>query len=296
LKKALPLLLLVLTAAIWGFAFVAQRVGNRHLDPFLYNGLRFALGAVSVALVASLWKKGHTKLNRDILLLGLVLFTASSLQQIGLVWTSAGAGGFITGLYVVFVPLIGILRKQRLGSKLLIALPLSVAGLALMNDFTDLMISMGNGLVLLSAVFWAMHVQLIDKLRTRYDALDLATGQYTIAAAASLLIALGSLLLKDPHSLSSMSEALTKAGPAILYGGIFSVGIAFSLQTYAQKMVAPTAAAIILSSEGIFALIGGATILSEAIKTRTLVGAAMMLLAILISLELKPTKAELSPI
>ncbi|HRY84756.1 MAG TPA: DMT family transporter [Candidatus Cloacimonadota bacterium] len=286
-------LYLVLTAAIWGFAFVAQRMGNAHLDPFLYNALRFALGALCIGIVALLSKQKQAvprtgqRLRYSPLSLGLVLFIASSLQQTGMLWTTAGAAGFITGLYVVMVPLLGLFRGQKMQRLIWVSSVLAVAGLGLINDFSNLEASLGNALVLLGAIFWALHVQLVDKLRQSYDTLELAFTQYAVTAALSLVATLVWNGIKAPAYL--ISEALLlnigKAAGPILYGGIFSVGIAFSLQAYAQKRVAPARAAIILCSEAVFALFGGWLLLGEAVLLPMLIGSALVGLAMLIAVR-----------
>lgn len=286
-------LYLVLTAAIWGFAFVAQRMGNASLDPFLYNALRFALGALCIGIVALLSKQKQAvprtgqRLRYSPLSLGLVLFIASSLQQTGMLWTTAGAAGFITGLYVVMVPLLGLFRGQKMQRLIWVSSVLAVAGLGLINDFSNLEASLGNALVLLGAIFWALHVQLVDKLRQSYDTLELAFTQYAVTAALSLVATLVWNGIKAPAYL--ISEALLlnigKAAGPILYGGIFSVGIAFSLQAYAQKRVAPARAAIILCSEAVFALFGGWLLLGETVLLPMLIGSALVGLAMLIAVR-----------
>lgn len=267
-------LLLLLTAAIWGFAFVAQRLGNAHIDPFLFNGLRFGMGALSVWLLALVKGRKELRFSRGGLLLGLVLFTASSLQQVGLIWTSAGAAGFITGLYIVFVPLIGIARKQAISSKLIVALLLSLGGLVLLNDFSDLKVSAANGLVLLGAFFWAVHVQYTDKCRQELDTLSLVINQYTVAAFGSLIVSL--LLNRNNLGDPELLLRISRASWPLVYGGIFSVGIAFSLQAYAQKHVAPSPAALILCTEGVFALISGYLVLHEKIGLASILGAGLI--------------------
>ena len=285
---------LILTAAIWGFAFVAQRMGNESLDPFTYNALRFALGAVFIGLAGLFSRKSKSSpvtLKRSLryspITLGLLLFTAASFQQVGMLWTTAGSAGFITGLYVVMVPLLGLFRRQKLHRYIWISSVLAVIGLGLINDFGNLEASLGNGLVLIGAVFWAMHVQLVDKLRESYDTLEIAFTQYAVTAILSLLACLVWNVIKAPAYLIStdLLENIGKAALPIIYGGIFSVGIAFSLQAYAQKKVAPARAAIILCSESVFALFGGWWILGEALLLPMLIGSALVGLAMLIAVR-----------
>ena len=290
---------LLLTAAIWGLAFVAQRKGLEHLDPFTFNALRFALGALSVWLLARLPRFNAGKVNsgsplnavtaarheswKGSLLLGLLLFIAASLQQFGMLWTGAGSAGFITGLYVVFVPLIGLGRGQKLNALLVLAVALSLAGLTLINGKPDLQATLGNGLVLIGAVFWALHVQLIDKLTKSHSSLRLARIQYGVCAGLSLF---GALIHRGLAWLgfAGLGSSVISAGLPILYAGILSVGVAFTLQLQAQKRVQPHAASVILCLEGVFAMFGGWLLLREKVSPHAITGAALLLAAMLVSI------------
>lgn len=280
--------LLLLTAAIWGFAFVAQRQGMESLDPMLFNGLRFALGA----LIVSLFTHNKTRSGTNMpfpWLLAITLTLASAFQQIGMVWTTAGNAGFITGLYVVFVPIIGIFRKQIIGKTVWIAVVLAVLGLYLMNVRQDINVSMGNLFVLISAVFFAWHVQLVDKYTRKYDTMSLAFAQTSFCALSSLIIGLIYNIVFKPEFLFSnkFGHAIGMAGIPLLYGGLFSAGIAYTIQMYAQKKVAPSAAAIILCLESVFALFGGWLILHEKLTLPILSGATLLFIAMLISIKRK---------
>ena len=164
-NSVIPVFELILASAIWGFAFVAQRKGNESLHPLFFNALRFAIGSLFLlTLILITAPKSKPKLKADLLLLGCILFIAAALQQIGLLWTSAGSGGFITGLYVVFIPIIGIFKKQKQSKLIILSIFLAVPGLWLINSGASVDASFGNLLVLVSAVFWAMHVQYIDTI------------------------------------------------------------------------------------------------------------------------------------
>jgi drug/metabolite transporter (DMT)-like permease len=288
-------LYLVLTALIWGFAFVAQRKGMEYLDPLVFNALRFVLGALSVGLLRRRFRQNtdppHTKTNNPAklkagLALGILLFVASTFQQVGIVFTSAGSAGFITGLYVVFVPLIGLFRGQKLRWTILVTVLLAAGGLWLINRPAAMQATLGNFLVLVSAVFFAFHVQLIDKLATRHPSLDLAFIQYWVVALASLAGALVWYPLWMPGLLFSVSmfKAVGAALLPILYGGVMSVGIAYTLQLHAQKRVPPHPASLVLCLEAVFALAGGAILLGEPLPASILAGAALLLSAMLISI------------
>jgi drug/metabolite transporter (DMT)-like permease len=284
-------LLLLLAAAIWGFAFVAQRKGMEYLDPFTFNALRFALGALFVQILGLFSKKTEEpdpKKQHDRkgpLLLGLLLFIASSFQQLGLLWTTAGSAGFITGLYVVFVPLIGLGRGQKIGLKTVLVMALSVLGLLLINGRPSFQASLGNLFVLVGAVFWAFHVQTIDRLTKLHSSLSLAKSQYLLSSLLSLVAGfIYNLFAPKPFSLPDFFLSLKSAVPALLYAGLMSVGLAFTLQLHAQKKVPPQAASVILCSEAVFAMFGGWLLLREKLEIGSLFGAALILAAMLLSI------------
>ncbi len=278
-------LLLLLTAAIWGFAFVAQRVGMEHVGPFTYNGIRFAIGSLSLLPLIILSKRKEPAATpggdaRAILvgglMAGIILFAGASLQQAGLVYTTAGNAGFITGLYVVIVPLLGLFWKQTPGAGTWIGAILAAVGLYFLSVSDGLSsISFGDLLVLLSAFFWAGHVLLIGWLAPKMDSLKLASAQFAICAMFSLLVAVGTEVI-------SWSGILRATLP-ILYGGLFSVGIAYTLQVVAQRHAHPAHSAILLSLEGAFAALGGWLLLDEVLTGRALLGCALMLGGMLLS-------------
>jgi drug/metabolite transporter (DMT)-like permease len=271
--------LLLLAAAIWGFGFVAQRVGMTHVGPLLFNGVRFLLGAF--VLVPILLLRRPPRSSRDpravvgLLASGFVLALAANLQQFGLVSTEAGKAGFITGLYVVFVPILGILRGQRIAWSMAVAVPLSVAGLYLLSIAGPLGMTSGDLWILLGALVWAVHVQLIGWLVERRDAIEIAIVQFSICGLASLL---GSVFFER------ISVAgLAAASGAIAYSGVLSVGVAFTLQVMGQQTVDPSRAGVLLSLEAAFAILGGWMVLGEHLSTRALVGCGLMLAAMILA-------------
>ncbi len=278
--EALAYIYLFLAAAIWGFAFVAQRLGMRSLDPFSFNAIRFALGALFVWIVAL---RRVEKAPSFPWKLGIVLFFAASLQQIGIIYTGAGAAGFITGLYVVMVPILGIWRHQRIRKQDYLAIALAVAGMLLINRPGDLQASFGNLLVLCGAVFWALHVQMIDWHAARYETGYLAFSQFAVCAVLSAIFAFvyNVVLHKGTFMGTEFSTGVISALWPLVYGGILSVGIAYTLQVKAQKAVAPAKAAVILCLEGVFALCGGALLLGERVDFIMLGGMALMFVATL---------------
>jgi drug/metabolite transporter (DMT)-like permease len=271
--------LLLLAAAIWGFGFVAQRMGMAHVGPLLFNGVRFLLGAL--VLVPILFLRRHQHSSRDsrtalgLLASGLVLTLAANLQQFGLVSTEAGKAGFITGLYVVFVPILGILRRQRIAWSMVVAVPLSVAGLYLLSIAGPLGMTSGDLWILLGALVWAVHVQLIGWLVERRDAIEIAAIQFSICGLASLL---GSFFFERISV-----GGLVAASGAIAYSGVLSVGVAFTLQAMGQRRVDPSRAGVLLSLEAAFAILGGWMVLGESLSTRALVGCGLMLAAMVLA-------------
>ncbi|MCB5271982.1 MAG: DMT family transporter [Candidatus Cloacimonetes bacterium] len=274
-------LLLLLTAALWGFAFVAQRQGMEHLDPFTFNAIRFALGALFVRFVLF---KSFAKKTPMLWLPGLVLFAAASLQQIGIIYTSAGSAGFITGLYVLFVPILGFFLGQKSGLRLIISVVLAVFGLYLLSSFASAEVTFGNLLVLISAVFWAMHVQIVHRYSRLVPTAVLAFDQFAVCALLSTAFALGVRIFMHPQASFSASYFIDigKTLWPLLYGGIMSAGVAYTLQIKAQKKVEPGPAAVIMSLEGVFAMLGGYLLLKESLSLRSIVGASILLLAMLL--------------
>ena len=279
--------LLLLTAAIWGFAFVAQRVGMEHIGPFLFNAIRFALGSLSLLPLIYLGMgNGRSESTPPIpiskgakiagsLLAGSVLFGGASLQQIGIVYTTAGKAGFITGLYVILVPIIGLKWGRKASTGTWIGALLAVTGLYLLSVTETFTIDKGDFLVLMSAFMWAAHVLWISWLSPRMNPLILASSQFAICSIFSLLAA--SAL--EPIILGSI---LAAAVP-ILYGGLCSVGIAYTLQVVAQRDAHPAHASILLSMEGAFAVLGGWLILNETLSLRGLAGCGFMLAGMVLS-------------
>jgi drug/metabolite transporter (DMT)-like permease len=279
--------LLLLTAIIWGFAFVAQRMGMDHVGPFTFNAIRFALGCLvlvpvilgnhrRVSAPGQLPEIGGTgKIVPSGLMAGLVLFGGASLQQVGLVFTTAGNAGFITGLYVVIVPMLGLFFNQRANAGSWIGAILAAVGLYLLSITDQFTIAFGDFLVLLGAFFWAGHVLLIGWMSPRMDPLKLAFTQYAACSVLSLLTAVG-------------FETITLAGVVgaalpIFYGGALSVGVAYTLQVVAQRKAHPAHAAILLSLEAVFAAIGGWIILGETLTGRGFIGCSLMLAGMLLS-------------
>ncbi|WP_346913948.1 DMT family transporter [Clostridium sp.] len=293
--------LLLLTAAIWGLAFVAQKVGAEHVGAFTFNGIRFALGSISlIPLILFLNRKkmkNAVNENNDEgslkhtvkagIIVGCALFIATSLQQMGVMETTAGKAGFITGLYMVIVPILGLFLKQRVNKSTWIGIVIAIIGLYLLSINEDFSISKGDLLVLIGSIGWAVHILLIDNFTKRIDPLMLSCVQFATCSILSLVMA----IIFEDINMVGISGAMVP----ILYGGLLSVGVAYTLQVVAQKNAKPSHAAILLSMESVFGAIGGAMFLGERIGTRGLVGCVLIFIAIIIS-QLKPSEEGLKDI
>ncbi len=276
--------LLLLTASIWGFAFTAQRVGSQYVGAFTFNGVRFALGSISlIPLIIYFNKKNKSNNTKQSakntilpgILVGTLLFSGSTLQQIGLIYTTAGKASFLTGLYIVLVPVIGIFMKHKIGKSAWAGVFLAVIGLYLLSINENFTIAFGDMLQIIGAFFWAFHILTIDYFTKKVDSLKLSFVQFATCSILSLICA----LIFEKITVSG----IVSAGVPILYGGLLSVGVAYTLQVVAQKYAKPSTAAIILSMESVFGAVGGAVILGETMSTRGYIGCIFILAGILVS-------------
>lgn len=275
--------ILLLTAIIWGFAFVAQRVGADYVSTFTFNTLRFSLGAVSLLPVIFLFERKKEKRKAKATLTvgivaGIIMFAAINLQQYGIFLTqSAGKAGFITSLYIVLVPLIGILLGKRAGTFVILGALLSVFGLYLLCGMQSFYFSLGEFVLLLGAFLWAIHLLIIDRFVNGVNPLRFAFVQFFVCAALCSIFAL-------VFELNSFSlDNIKIAALPIFYGGVMSVGIAYTCQIIGQKYASPAYASILLSTESVFGAIGGAFILGETMDSLGYLGSFLIFLGILIS-------------
>lgn len=284
-------LLMLLTAAIWGSTFVAQQMGMDTVGPFTYTGARMLLGA---ALVAPLWWwRGGPFASVPLVpsqgvlgagaLLGLVLFIAINLQQVGLLGTSVSNAGFITGLYVVLVPVLMRLGGAAVSRQVWIAVTVATLGMYLLSVKADATIAPGDWLQLGGALMWAVHMLLVGHLARRHDPLRLSVLQYLVAGVLSMLVALG----RETITL----DGVLQAGGAIAWGGVLSIGVAYTLQVIAQRDALASHAAVIYSSEGLFSAIGGWVMLNEQLALRGWLG-ALLICAAMVLAQWQPAEAK----
>ncbi|WP_394231748.1 DMT family transporter [Niallia oryzisoli] len=281
-------LLLTITAIIWGTSFVAQRVGMDYIGPFTFTATRFLIGTLSLIPIILIMgrlnknkQKDHTRFGtkKDLLIGGLAcgvaLFFGISFQQAGLVYTTAGKAGFITALYIVLVPLLGIFLHKKVSKRVWIGVALAVVGLYLLCITEGFKISKGDFIVLCGTVFWASHILIIDHFAPKVDGLKMSFIQFFVASILSLVAALSVETIK-------LSSILDSAGP-ILYTGIVVVGIAYTFQILGQKGTNPTVSAIILSMESVFAVLSGMVLLGESMALKEIIGCVIMFIAVIIA-------------
>lgn len=280
--------LLFLTAIIWGFAFVAQRVGAEFVGAFTFNGVRFFLGALSLIPVILIFEREKVDKSKFIkilipgLLAGTVLFIASTLQQYGVEITqSAGKAGFLTGLYTVLVPLIRFVMGKKTSVFTLFGAVFAVTGLFFLcmtgNEFT---FGIGDVVLIIGAFFWAGHILVVDKYVNDISPLKFSLVQFLVCGILSMTFA---FIMEDIEL-----SAIKSAGIPILYGGIMSVGVAYTCQILGQKDSDPTFASIVFSTESVFSAIGGALLLNEIMSGRGYLGCVLIFIGIVLS-QLNPS-------
>ncbi|MDD5709012.1 MAG: DMT family transporter [Candidatus Marinimicrobia bacterium] len=281
-------IMLLSAALLWGLGFVAQRDGMSYVGPFTYSAFRFGIGLIALLPVYLLTRRQEKKIPagrktvlRAGLLVGLFLFLAVSAQQIGLMTSTAAKAGFITSLYMILVPVFGLFLGQRTTMMVWVSIALALCGVYLMAVTGNFRILPGDLWVLLCAVLWAVHFLFIAHYSSRVGPIRLSMMQFLLCAILSALTA----FFTESLSLSALTAAL----PSLLYGGIGAVGIAYTLHVVALRDANPAYASLILSMESVFAALGGWLILSEGMSTRQLIGAALILFAVLLTqLRLRP--------
>ena len=285
--------LLFLTAIIWGFAFVAQRVGADYVGTFTFNGIRFLLGSFSLIPVILIFereeynKKKMLKTLAVSLAAGTILFIAASLQQYGVVLTgSAGKAGFLTGLYTVLVPVIRFIMGKKTDILTFVGAFFAVGGLFLLCMTGDkLTFGKGDIVLIIGAVFWALHILIIDKFVNEISPLKFSMLQFFVCGLISMVIA----VFTENIEITAVKSALVP----ILYGGLMSVGVAYTCQILGQKDADPTFASIVFSTESVFSAIGGAIILHEIMSGRGYLGCVLIFIGIVLSqLNLKEIRKK----
>lgn len=268
---------------IWGSAFIAQSVGMDKIGPFTFQAVRCFLAVVFLFPASALFSRGKPfwkswadpALWRSGVICGLALFAASSLQQIGLVYTDAGKAGFLTAMYIVFVPFLGLFLGQKPGRNALLSLIPAIVGLYLLSCTSVSGINKGDVLLLLCAVAFSVQILLIDRHCAGLDGLKLNCIQALVVAVLSVPWA----LLTETVDASRIASCWLPLG----YAGILSMGVAYTLQIVGQKRVAPSAAALLMSLESVFAALFGWLLLHETMTRAEELGCVLVFAAVVIS-------------
>lgn len=276
-------LMLFGAAVIWGVAFVAQSVGMDYMGPLTFNGARFLIGGV--VLLPVIWYRGKTKNIEEIsggkkellaggACCGLFLCLASLLQQYGILYTTVGKAGFLTTLYIIIVPVCGIFLHKKIGVKIWIGAVIAVAGMYLLCMSGGFTVSKGDGLVLLCALAFSGHILVVDYFSPKVDSVKLSCIQFLTSGIVCTLLA---FLFETPSM-----EALLAGWVPVLYAGVLSCGVAYTLQVVGQKNVEPTIASLLLSMESVVSVLAGWLILNQTLSLRELMGCVLVFAAVIL--------------
>lgn len=283
-------MILILTAFIWGTAFVAQSVGMDYLGPFTFNGIRSFIGGAALLPCILLIQRisGKKEGNRKHLLAGgticgVLLFVASSLQQVGIQYTTAGKAGFITAFYIVIVPVLGIFLKKKTGWKIWSAVLIALVGLYFLCITDTFAIGKGDVLLFFCALVFSCHILVIDYFSPKVDGVKMACIQFFVCGMLSLI---PMFALETPQI-----DGVLKGWLPLMYAGVLSCGVAYTLQIVGQKNVSPAIASLILSLESCFSVLAGWVILGERLSVRESVGCVLMFAAIVLA-QLPERKKE----
>ena len=284
--------MLLLTALIWGCAFVAQSVGMDYVGPFTFNSVRCILGSIVLVPVIFLMdgfkkksgmsreemkrERGSTRtLLTGGICCGVILGTASSLQQLGIQYTTVGKAGFITAMYIVLVPVAGILFGKKVKPLIFLCVALAVTGLYLLCMTEKLSLGIGDLLVLLCALVFTVHILVIDHFSPLVDGVRMSAVQFL---TAGILCAVPMFLWEHPHP-----GAILAAWMPVLYAGVMSCGVAYTFQILGQKHADPTVASLILSLESVFSVLAGWLLLNQNLSRKELFGCVLMFAAIILA-------------
>ena len=278
-------ILLVLTALIWGCAFVAQSVGMDYVGPFTFNMARFLIGAI--VLLPVIWfmdrqrKTGAEKgAGQKTLIIGgiccgIALAVASTLQQWGILFTTVGKAGFITAMYIVIVPLLGIFIGKKVRPLIIGCVAIAVVGFYFLCMTESLRLGLGDFLVLLCAIAFSIHILVIDHFSPKVDGVKMSAIQFLTAAIIS---AVPTLLWEQP-----VFTEILQAWQPVLYAGVMSCGVAYTLQIIAQKNADPTVASLLLSLESVFSVLAGWMLLGQGLSLKELFGCVLIFCAIILA-------------
>lgn len=278
--------ILMLTAFIWGTAFVAQSVGMDYVGPFTFITIRYIIGGIflipCIFLLNKFNKNSNKAANRNNkhlyiggLACGIVLFTASGFQQIGMQYTTVGKSGFITALYVIIVPMMGLLFGKKVQKRVWFSVAIALVGLYLLCMKENLQVSKGDFLTLMCAICFSIHILVIDKFSPLVDGVRMSCIQFFVAGILGII---PMIIFENPNF-----EGLKQAYSPILYAGIMSSGVAYTLQIIGQRYTSPVMATLIMSLESVFAALSGWIILNEFLSIKEFIGCILVFAGIVIA-------------
>ena len=282
MKKYLYQLLLMLTAFIWGSAFVAQSEGTAYIGPWTFNCLRCVLGSLALLLALPLLNKlsgNNEKINKETIkggaCAGLILTFGMYFQQYGIAYTTVGKAGFLSSLYIVFVPLLAVFIKKKINISIWLAVALSILGLYFLSFSEVEGFAIGDIYILICAVIFAIQILCIDYFAQRVNTIHLALFQFMFVAIFSFL----PMIIIEKPLIANIKSALIP----IMYAGILSTGVAYTLQVVSQKELEPSLASIIMSLEAVFAALSGWLFLNQMMSSREIIGACLVFGAVLVA-------------
>ncbi len=277
--------LLFMAAFIWGIAFVAQSVGMDYVGPFTFNGIRSLIGSfvlflfLQIRRIGSKKKEQGTEDKKTLILGGVVcgifLTIASTLQQIGIMYTTVGKAGFITALYIIFVPILQMFSGKKVGMKIWLSVALGALGLYLLCMKESFILQKGDFLVILCAIVFAFHILVIDYFSPKVDGVKLSCMQFLVCGIVCCVV----MVFTEKIDINAMIQGAVP----ILYAGIFSCGVAYTVQIVGQKNMNPTIASLILSLESVVSAIAGFLILKQSLTVRETAGCVLMFAAIILA-------------
>ncbi|MFI3200320.1 MAG: DMT family transporter [Eubacteriales bacterium] len=286
-KKIVSSGMLLLTACIWGVAFVAQSAGMDYIGPYTFNFVRYFIGAVVLIPVILFFgrRKSETITEEEIaykkytwiggLCCGMILFVATILQQFGIIYTTVGKAGFITALYIIIVPILGMVLKRKIGLQIWVSAVIAVIGFYILCVMGQFELNKGDVLVLLCAFAFSIHIMIIDYFSPKGNPIQISSIQF---AVCSILCGIGTMLFE----VMVWSDIIAAWMP-ILYSGVLSSGVAYTLQIVGQKNMEPTVASLILSLESVVAVVAGAILLGETMTVQELIGCSIVFFAIILA-------------
>lgn len=283
--------LLVLTALIWGIAFVAQSEGMNYVGGFTFNASRFLIGGAVLIPCIYFLRRGNREQRQALteeeqkqqnrtgiaggICCGLVLCLSSSLQQFGIAHTTVGKAGFITALYIILVPILGLFMKKKVGLNIWVSVMMAAVGMYLLCINEGFSVGRGDFLVFLCSIGFSLHILVIDYFSPRADGVVISCVQFFTAGIVSGVLM---LLFEKPSW-----EAVMAAWMPVLYAGVMSCGVAYTLQVVAQKNVPPTMASLLMSLESVFSVLAGWVILGQKLSGREMLGCALVFAGILLA-------------